>query len=54
MVPSITLNLLTNIPNPHASGDPVVCYSFFRFKLSYAVGFHHPWHQGKGIVTQQK
>ena len=60
MVASSTLNLLTNISNtiflhhPPASGDPVVCYSLVPCELSSAVGFHHPWHQGKGVITQQE
>ena len=58
MVASSTLNWLTKIPgvfnHPPASGDPEVGHSFFESELSSAVGFHHPWHQGKGVVTLQK
>ena len=37
-----------------ASGDPVVFYSLFPCELCSALGFHYPWHQSKGVVTQQE
>ena len=39
---------------PPASGDPVVCYSLFLYEFSSTVGFHEPWHQSKGVITQQQ
>ena len=56
MVPSSTLNLLTNTFSTTLlpSGDPAVGYSFFPCELSSAVGFHHPWHQDKGVTTQKE
>ena len=59
IVPGRTLNLLARIPNtftttPPTFRDHVVCHSLFPFDLSSAVGFNKPWHQGKGVVTQQK
>ena len=51
--------LLTNIfkcilYHSPASIDRVVCYSFFLWEFSSALGFYHPWHQGKSIITQQE
>ena len=59
MVHSSTVKLDTKYPKrvlhlPPASGDPVVSNSFSLCKLSSAVGFYHPGHQGKGAVTQQE
>ena len=56
IVPSSTLNLLTNIPNTFSTTllPPVVCYSLFPDELSSAVWFQKPWYQGKGFVTQKE
>ena len=39
---------------PPASGDLVFGYSFIPCELSSAVGFDHPWHQAKGVITQEE
>ena len=49
--------LLINIPKhfdyPPVSGDSVICYSFFPYELSSALGFNKLCHQSEDVVTQQ-
>ena len=54
-----TLNLLTNIPKAFSTIPFCLCRSFSLLfslpcELPSAVAFCHPWHQGKGVITQQE
>ena len=52
--PLCIVDLLARIPNEFSTTLMPLCYSFFPSELSSVVGFHKPWSQGEGIITQQK